>query len=208
MFDGTNYIICIREHWFNKYEQSLVADLMLKTNDEHSDVPLMHYCRRHTGVAFLWRNDINKYVRALHKEGNKRILVIRVETKWDSLMIINSYLSSWKYHTRTIKIHFPSRGNSWKVYSHQQVIRTGDLNSSFTRGKDFGRDILLKIFLATSMNSSQGVTLIYQRFITTQLKQVNQEYISLWSYKNRIPRLKMSPIKLQRNLTLARMIQL
>ena len=109
----------------------------------------MHYRRGHAGVAILWKNDINKYVRVLHKEGNKRIMVIKIETNRESLMIINSYMPAGNTTVELTKYQDTRSEIGEIVEKYKQsntVIWPGDFNGSSTRDKDFGRDIFLNFF--------------------------------------------------------------
>ena len=94
-------IICVQEHWLNKFEQDKIHQLLpvwqnhhIRSHDEYTLHENTHRPVGQGGVATLWANWLDPHVRKMEKEGNERILCTQFNIPQRPMCVINCYLSS------------------------------------------------------------------------------------------------------------------
>ena len=148
-------ILCIQEHWLFTFEKEEIADftntdsVYSKACDQYDNITPQERTRGHGGVAILWHNRLDRYVKTL-EDGNNRIVCLQLQDEQLNLLIMNVYMPCRNTHTGD---NFSETLDQLqellaKYRPTHHIIICGDINASLHRTPPNGQDQLLKAFCA------------------------------------------------------------
>ena len=149
----SHQIICIQEHWLYTFENSEIGKMSphfaatAKSNDHNDNITPQERTRGHGGVAIMWHNDLDKYIKET-VEGNNRTNCVLLELGSQQLCIINVYMPCRNTHTgddfEDTLAQLQEIMTKYRPTHH--ILICGDLNASLHRTPPNQQDKLLERF--------------------------------------------------------------
>ena len=147
-------ILCIQEHWLYTFEKEEITNFTnshavhSKACDHQENVSPQERSRGHGGVAILWQNDLDRYVKTI-EDGNNRIVCIQLHLETQKLLIVNVYMPCRNTQTGdNFDETLDQVRELLRKYRHtHHVIICGDINASLHRLPPNAQDFEIKSIL-------------------------------------------------------------